>query len=285
MTSTALHPRAMDGLNGLDALGRHVGVRRRAVGWQPRGVRGASLVAVAHGSSDPRAAETVHALLAGVRRSAPGLSVSAAFLDHTEPSVPEALYAACDAGPEVVVLPLLLTAGYHSRVDIPRAVAGARAAMGAGARPEERTIRYAAPLGPHPLLVAGLERRLSVAGVAPGDPETAVVLVAAGSSDPRAKATVEGVAAGWRGRGWWDVRAAYACAAGPTVSEAVNDLRRSGAPRIAVAPYLLSPGLLPDRVATAARAAGADVVADVLGPAPELVELVLARMTAAPALS
>lgn len=285
--STAVRPRTLG--RTLPGAGRETAPARYAGRHS-----GVSLLAVAHGSRDPRAAMTVAALLAGVRRQAPGLPVSAAFLDHSSPSVGEALHEAsertCVAAksadgrtPEVVVLPLLLTAGYHSRVDIPRAVVRARAEIGeaTGMPAGERAVRYADPLGPHPLLVAALERRLSAVGVPPGDFGTAVVLVSAGSSDPSATATVEGVAAGWRARGWWDVRAAYACAVAPTVADAVRGLRRAGAPRVAVAPYLLSPGLFSDQVAADARAAGADVVADVLGAAPELVDLVLARMAAA----
>ena len=42
-----------------------------------------------------------------------------------------------------------------------------------------------------------------------------------------------------------------------------------------VAPYVIAPGRLPDRIA--AGAADADVLADVLGPSPELARLLLER--------
>ncbi|GAA3305569.1 CbiX/SirB N-terminal domain-containing protein [Nonomuraea dietziae] len=75
---------------------------------------------------------------------------------------------------------------------------------------------------------------------------------------------------------------AYASAAGPTPAEAVASLRgAAGAPRVAVAPYLLAPGFFADKVRRDTLAAGADVVADVLGPSPELVEVVLERYTSA----
>ncbi|OSC55190.1 cobalamin biosynthesis protein CbiX, partial [Streptomyces sp. BF-3] len=41
--------------------------------------------------------------------------------------------------------------------------------------------------------------------------------------------------------------------------------------------YVIAPGRLPDRIAAGAEAAGADVLADVLGPAPELARLLLHR--------
>ncbi|MFI6292227.1 sirohydrochlorin chelatase [Nonomuraea sp. NPDC050790] len=228
------------------------------------------LVAVAHGSRDPRAAATVEALLDRVRLARPGLQVRTAYLDHAAPTLGQALHGLREAA----VLPLLLTEAYHSRVDLPAALNEARA------RDPRLLVHYGTTLGPHPLLLAALERRLSQAGVRPGDPDTAVVLVSAGSSDARANAVIADLARLWsdggqgRRAGWWRVVPAYASAAGPTPAAAVAALRRAGAPRVAVAPYLLAPGFFADKVR---RESGADVVADVLGPAPELAGLVLER--------
>ncbi len=105
------------------------------------------------------------------------------------------------------------------------------------------------------------------------------MLAAAGSSDPAANATTRAVAAEWcRTRGWAAVTTAHASAAPPTVADALTTLRAAPAVRTtAVAPYLLAPGLLPDRIATAATTHHADHLAPVLGAAPELARLVLAR--------
>ncbi|WP_233508496.1 sirohydrochlorin chelatase, partial [Spongiactinospora gelatinilytica] len=165
------------------------------------------MVAVAHGSRDPRAAETVEELLDLVRRDRPGLPVRSAYLDHAPPTLGQALRGL----PEAVVLPLLLTEAYHSRVDIPAALTTATA------RDPGLRVHRATTLGPHPLLVTALEHRLTEAGVPLGDPDTAVVLVSAGSSDPRANAVVAGIAGHWRrARPWWSVVPAYASAGSPT---------------------------------------------------------------------
>ncbi|MGH3322222.1 MAG: sirohydrochlorin chelatase [Streptosporangiaceae bacterium] len=237
--------------------------------------RAVPLVAVAHGSRDPRASATVDALLAEVRRQRPGLSASAAHLGHSAPSVGQALdRLAADGAERAVVLPLLLTAAYHSRIDIPGALSQARR------RHPRLSVRYGTTLGPHPWFLTALERRLDGMGLRPGDPDTAVVLTAAGSSDARANATVAGLARAWRRRGWWSVVAAYASApgpdTGPTPGDAVTSLLGAGAPRVAVAPYLLAPGLFAARTAEAGKAAGA-AVAPVLGAAPEVVDVVLQR--------
>ncbi|GAA3099920.1 hypothetical protein GCM10020001_015740 [Nonomuraea salmonea] len=187
------------------------------------------LVAVAHGSRDPRAAATVAALLDQVP-----LDVRVAYLDHCAPSLGQALSGLRAA----VVLPLLLTEAYHSRVDLPAALNEARA------RDPLLRVSYGSTLGPHPLLLSALERRLGEAGVPAGDPGTAVVLVSAGSSDARANGVVAETARVWRRSGWWTVTPAYASAARPTPAQAVTALRRAGAPRVVVAPYLLAPRLL-----------------------------------------
>jgi sirohydrochlorin ferrochelatase len=105
------------------------------------------------------------------------------------------------------------------------------------------------------------------------DKDTAIVLAAAGSSDPGAVASVAAVARAWAEAGWWDVTPGYVSAAAPTPAEAVATLRERGAPRVAVASYLLSPGLFAD----ALHDAGADVVSAPLGDAPEVAAVVLER--------
>ncbi|MFD9674479.1 sirohydrochlorin chelatase, partial [Streptomyces sp. NPDC059981] len=49
------------------------------------------------------------------------------------------------------------------------------------------------------------------------------------------------------------------------------------------APYVIAPGRLPDRIAAGAAESGADVVAEVLGAAPELARLLLRRYDTAAA--
>lgn len=229
----------------------------------------AVLVAVAHGSADPRASATVAELAAVARDRSPGLDLRTAFLGHAPPSLPQVL-STIEAGRAVTVLPLLLTAAYHSKADIPRVLARS-------ARP---AVSYGAPLGPHPLLLTALDRRLAEADPAAcrNPAQTAVVLAAAGSSDPGANATIARLAAQWQARtGWLAVRPAYASAAAPSPAAAVAGLLRDGAPRVVVATYLLAPGLFADRIRRSALAAGAAAVSPALGACPEVADVVLDR--------
>jgi sirohydrochlorin ferrochelatase len=217
----------------------------------------AGVLLVAHGSRDPAAARTVEAVATGVRARLGGATVRVAFLDHGTPDVATALL---DLDRPVVV-PLLLAAGFHSEVDLPRLVGGRGVVTPV--------------LGPDALLVEAVERRLRSAGAWPG--EAAVVLAAAGSSGAHARPATEWVAERLAARGWGPVQPAYASAATPTVPDAVARLRADGHARVVVASYLLAPG----RFHTALHAAGADVVTAPLGAASEAVELVARRVAGA----
>ncbi|MDJ0380287.1 sirohydrochlorin chelatase [Streptomyces sp. G-G2] len=235
------------------------------------------LLVIAHGSRDPRHAATVHALTGRVRALRPGLRVETAFLDFNAPAVPQVLAALYEDGVrDVVALPLLLTRAFHAKADIPAALARSTAAL------PGLSVRVAGVLGPSPLLTGALERRLTEAGLRPADrPTTGVVLASAGSSDPEAIAVIAEIAREWRHTGWCAVRPAFASAALPRTEDAVRALRAEGVHRVVVAPYVLAPGRLPDRIAAGAAAAGADLVAGVLGAAPEVARLLLRRYDAA----
>jgi sirohydrochlorin ferrochelatase len=233
-----------------------------------------ALLLLAHGSRDPRHAAVVRALAARVGTLRPGLRRRVAFLDHCGPSAAEAVDAlAAEGVRRVTVVPLLLSRAFHARFDVPAALAGA------AARHRELTIRQAEVLGWSPLLLPALERRLAQAGAGGRERDgTGVVLAAAGSSDPGALAAVGALAREWeRTGGWFAVRPAYASAAAPDTGAAVRALRAAGARRVVVAPCMLAPGRLSDRVAEQAARAGAALTAGVLGDAEEIARLVLLR--------
>jgi sirohydrochlorin ferrochelatase len=213
-----------------------------------------ALLAVAHGSRDPAATEVVRTLAGQVRRLAPVLDVRVAFLGHAEPTLPAELDA---AGANTVVVPLLLSSGYHLSSDI----SGAASSAGA---------RVAGPLGPDELLLTALTARLAEAGVPDGTP---VVLAAAGSSDPAAAADVRQQAELLAERLGVPVTAAFASGARPTVPDAVADLRALTGGLVAVASYLLAPGQFQDQLA----ASGADWVTEPLGGHPAVAGLVIER--------
>jgi len=219
------------------------------------------LVAVAHGSRDPRSAATVRELVAAL----PG--ALAAFLDLSDPLLADVL---ADIGSgEVVVVPLLLGSAHHATVDVPGVVAAA------GARSPGLSVRVTDVLGTDPGVAGAALGRLAEVDVRPGGRVVGVVLAAAGSSHAAANAAVADLAERWQDEhGFAGVRPAFATRA-HSAADAVAALRARGARRIAVASWFLAPGLLPDRVvAEVRRAEPSAPVAPPLGAHPSVVAAV-----------
>ncbi len=223
------------------------------------------LVACAHGTRNPTGRRLVAELALAARRLRPGITTSAAFVDVQPPTVADVVAELGAAGRAAVVVPLLLSGGYHVHVDIARAVEDVPTAVAAR------------PLGPDPRLAEVVSDRLLQAGADPRDPLTAVVLAAAGSSDPRSVADVEDTADLLQRRWAGAVTTGYGSAAQPPVADAVAAARRAGAERVVVASYLLAPGHFHDKLA----AAGADAVTAPLLPDERIAAVLLDRYDAA----
>jgi sirohydrochlorin ferrochelatase len=232
-----------------------------------------ALVALAHGSRDPRSAATIKALVDEVKSIRPDLTIERAFLDLSRPSFDTVVDRLVRKGhEEIVVVPLLLTQAFHARVDVPQAI------QEAGERHPGLKITTSAILGLEPFFLEILDIRMREALKAARVRELdALVLAGAGSSDPVANQAVARLARLWGTRHKLPVTAAFASAAPPTTGEAVRAFRSEGRRHIAVASLFLAPGLLPDRAKELALEAGAVAVSDPLGAHPELARVVLAR--------
>lgn len=219
-----------------------------------------ALVAVSHGTRDPAGPEVIEYLLDDVRRRLPGVEVITAWVELVAPTV-EAVMSQMTQ--PAVVVPLLLSTGLHVMTDVPAA-----AALSSG------PVHIAAPLGPDRHLARAMTARLREAGARWGD---AVVLAAAGSTDPAGLADVQQAAQMLASE--WGPWVDYAClsGAGPDVPAAVEHLRATGAGRVCVAPYLLAPGRFASRLTGVATAAGATTVAPVLGGHRLVRDLVVLR--------
>lgn len=223
------------------------------------------LIACAHGTRNPTGRRLIAELALAARAQRPGLVTTAAFVDVQPPTVVDVVAGLAATGRPAVVVPLLLSGGYHVHVDIAGAVAGAEGTVAAR------------PLGPDARLVDVLLDRLLQAGEDPRDLRTAVVLAAAGSSDTRSVADVESTA-GLLQRSWaGPVTTGYGSAAPPTVPDAVAAARRAGAGRVVLASYLLAPGHFHDKLV----GVGADAVTAPLLPDERIAAVLLDRYDAA----
>jgi sirohydrochlorin ferrochelatase len=208
---------------------------------------GAPLVAVAHGTRSATGQQQIRALVAEVAGRRPGLDVRLTYVDVQQPRIAETMR---DIRPAVIV-PLLLSTGYHVRVDI------AEAAGSSVVTP---------PLGPDPVLTEILTEQA-------GHDHDALILAAAGSSDPGWQSQVSALAA--------DLNAHVAYAGRNETKDVVAALRREGAERITVAAYFLADGLFYRSL----HAAGADRVTPPLCHDPRLPALITHRYTEAAALT
>lgn len=215
-----------------------------------------TLLAVSHGTSDTEGARAISALTDAVTRAIPDVPVRAAYVDVQQPDAAE-LAPTLD-GP-VVVVPLLLSGGFHVFHDLHGI-----------ARKRPNTV-VADPLGPDPRLAEVLDAR--IAETCDGEDLAPVILAIAGSRDPRSVVDAEGMASLLRERRRAPVELAYLAARQPDLPAAL-----AAHPDAVVATYLLARGFFFDLVVR--HATGGTLTLPLLdgGPPPQpLVELVIAR--------
>ena len=220
-----------------------------------------ALVATSHGTDVPAARTSITALVEAVREASPHLDVREAFVDVQEPPVARVVDSIDGLA---VVVPLLLAPGFHVHVDVEQAVA----------RPSAVASRT---LGPDARLTSVLLDRLTQAGATTDD---IIVLGAAGSTDVRARQSID-AAARMLGSVWGaPVPVGHVGGTGTPIDEIVRDMSSTGR-RVVVASYLMAPGFFYDRLLTC----GADVVSrpllDGLDVDPGMVSLVLDRFAEA----
>jgi sirohydrochlorin cobaltochelatase len=237
-----------------------------------------ALLVVGHGTTD-EAGVTQFAELVELVRCGSDAPVEGGFLELASPPIQDAVTRLVEAGHTAIdVVPLVLVAAGHSKGDIPAALERERQ------RHPGLSFRYGRPLGPHPLLLADLTDRLSSAVDPDAWPDTAVVLVGRGATDPDANAEVAKVARLLlEGRGIGTVEMSFVSLADPGVPAALDRAERLGFKRIVVLPYFLFAGVLPDRIVAQAQQWAADRpdhevhTADLIGPSPRLAALVHER--------
>jgi sirohydrochlorin cobaltochelatase len=238
-----------------------------------------ALLVIGHGTKDAAGVGQFGELVQLVQAAAPHADVEGGFLELAPPPIQDATARLVAAGHRRVdVVPLVLVAAGHSKGDIPAALR----------REELRhpglSFRYARPLGPHPLLLAEAESRLLDIVQREQWPDTAVVLVGRGATDPDANSEIAKTARLLQeGRGIGTVETCFISLARPSVPEGLDRARRLGFDRIVVLPWLLFAGVLPDRIRAQAQQ-WADQhpqsevrTAGLLGATPALAAVVLER--------
>ncbi|OIK26646.1 sirohydrochlorin chelatase [Streptomyces malaysiense] len=238
-----------------------------------------ALLIAGHGTRDDAGAEAFRAFVRELGLRRPDLPVAGGFIELSPPPLGDAVAELVARGVHrFAAVPLMLVSAGHAKGDIPAALA----------REKERhpgiSYAYGRPLGPHPALLNVLERRLDEAIGDQDRAEVTVLLVGRGSTDPDANAEVfKAARLLWEGRGYAGVETAFVSLAAPDVPSGLDRCAALGARKIVVLPYFLFTGILPERVRrqteewAAAHPETAVSSADVIGPEPELLDLVLER--------
>lgn len=203
-----------------------------------------ALLVVGHGSRDPRGAREFHELVGLVRERNPGLPVEGGFIELSRPPIGECVDRLAEGGArDVAAVPLMLLAAGHAKDDIPATL------VREGIEHPEMDFRYGRALGVRPELLGLMEERISAVLTDEEKPETAVLVVGRGSSDPDANSDMAKIARlFYEGRSYPMVESAFISMTPPGVEEGLERCRRLGARRIVVFSYFLFTGVLEERI-------------------------------------
>lgn len=218
-----------------------------------------SLVLAAHGTRRSAGVAMIGDLAARVSELL-DRPVGVAFVDVLGPTPTEVLADLSARDEPAIVLPAFLSRGYHVRADLPAHIEASG----------HRRVLVTPSLGPGPGITRILFQNLLETGWQPDD---SVILAAAGTSDPRARADLDRAATLLSRLTGSPVELGFAATGSPMIQAAVAGASRRRSRRVVVASYLLADGLFQERL----DSCGADLVTRPLGTHPGLARLVAER--------
>lgn len=233
-----------------------------------------TVLLVGHGSRVPAGNEELLRFTGQLAARRPELKIETCFIELASPSILGGI-AKCveDGATQIYIVPIILFAAGHSKLDIPMAIDEAKRRY-----PEVEFI-YGRPLGVQPRAVELLLDRISEAeqvslpaghkneaGIqasevkavctsAVADGDTAVLLMGRGGSDPDANSDFYKLGRLlWERTGYRTVECCFIAVSKPSLPDGLNRCLTLGARRIIVLPYLLFTGVLMEQFAeTVAR--------------------------------
>lgn len=205
-----------------------------------------TILLVGHGSREESGNEEIREFVAQWRARQPGWRIEVCFIEFAPPSLHDGLLAAAQGSRRVLVLPLILNAAGHVKMEIPEAIEHAR----------EHCPGTEFLYGPHltacdPIL-AILKRRLRKAMNAldmPDPTTTGVILLGRGSSDRGANGDMAKMARWLQEEGDHElVDLAFTGITFPRLERVVQRQALIGMTQIVVLPYYLYTGTLMQRI-------------------------------------
>ncbi|MGH7322090.1 MAG: sirohydrochlorin chelatase [Candidatus Rokuibacteriota bacterium] len=204
------------------------------------------ILLVGHGSREQPGNDEFLAFCEAARPHLGPERIETCFIELAEPLVPESLDRCVALGARrVIVLPVILLAAGHVKVELPHELDEAKA------RHPGVEFLYGRHIGLDPLVIEVMAQRLAEveAAVAWPPEETAVLVVGRGSSDPDANSELFKLARLlWESRRYPWAEVCFIGVTGPSLPEGLARCRALGARRVLVVPYFLFTGVLIPRI-------------------------------------
>ena len=205
-----------------------------------------TVLLVGHGSRQAAGNDEILQFAALWRQRQPQWRIEVCFIEFSEITMSEGLRRAAAGAQRVMVLPLILNAAGHVKMDIPQAIDGARLAF-----PQVQFL-YAPHLSACDPMLAIVKRRLRGAMQAldmPDPTTTGVVLLGRGSSDRQANGDMAKMARWLLEESEHElVDLAFTGITHPRLEKAVQRQHRLGMTQVVVLAYYLFNGTLVERI-------------------------------------
>lgn len=205
-----------------------------------------TILLVGHGSREASGNDEIRDFVGQWRARQPGWRIECCFIEFAAPSLHDGLLAAARTSRRVLVLPLILNAAGHVKMEIPEAIEHARAQV------PQTEFLYAPHLTACDPILAILKRRLRQAMASldlPDPTTTGVVLLGRGSSDRAANGEMAKMARWLQEEGDHElVDLAFTGITWPRLERVVQRQALLGMRQIVVLPYYLYTGTLMQRI-------------------------------------
>jgi sirohydrochlorin cobaltochelatase len=205
-----------------------------------------TILLVGHGSRERAGNAEILAFAEQWRLRQPGWHIEVCFIELAEVLLDEGLRRAAERSPRVIVVPLILNAAGHVKMDIPQAIDHARL--------QHPTVQflYTPELRACDPLLRVMQRRLQTAMQAldmPDPTTTGVVLLGRGSSDRHANGEMAKMARWLMEESEHElVDVAFTGITHPRLEKVVQRQQLLGMTQVAVLPYYLFNGTLIERI-------------------------------------
>ena len=206
-----------------------------------------AILFVGHGSKDREGNDQVRQFIETMKENwGSNMLVQTSFLEFEIPTVSQGIDVCVKRGADhIIVIPIMLLQAGHSKIHIP-------AAIDEGRRKYPLVeFTYGRPIGVHEETFEILKTRLAEIGenLDNPEPDTAVLLLGRGGSDPDANSDLYKIARlFWEKTNFQLVEPAFMGVTTPLVNEGIDRCIRLGAKKVIILPYFLFTGILIKRL-------------------------------------